>query len=96
MDMFRRINKPNCRVRKPYHAFCSVKAGRVMDLCQDGDKSSKGFLIIWDGYSSDNQSFTISPCGPDFYIKCRKNKQYLTVQSDEDGAKVFTAPKNNQ
>lgn len=77
--MFNRTKKPNGRFKKPYYAFRSVKAGRMMDVCQDGDKQHKGFLIIWDGYGSDNQLFTASQCGPDVYIKCRKDRKYLTV-----------------
>ena len=36
------------KFQKPYYSFRSVKAGKVIDVAQDGD--SKGALIIWEGY----------------------------------------------
>lgn len=34
--------------------------------------------------------------GPDYFIKCKKDKKYLTVESAADGARVYTAAKSNQ
>lgn len=88
-DIFSRQKNTNGKYKKPYYSIVSRKAGRVIDLAQDGPHV--GSLIIWDGYNGDNQAFTVIQNGPDYLIKCRKNKGYLTVESAADGARIFTA-----
>lgn len=75
--MFHRTKNPNGKYKKPYYSLRNVNSGRVLDLAQDGPAA--GSLIIYDGYAGENQQFTFVQEGPDFYIKCRKNNQYLTV-----------------
>ena len=77
MFSFFKRDKQENKFTKPYYSFRSVLADRVLDICQDGE--NQGSLIIWEGYGGDNQQFTIKQKGDDFYIKCRKDRQYLTV-----------------
>lgn len=91
---FFKTKKENGKYQKPYYSLRSVKADKVIDLCQDGE--NQGSLIIWEGYGAENQSFNIIQSGPEVFIKCKQNKQYLTVESGADGARIYTAPKNNQ
>lgn len=93
-SFFNRTKNENGKYKKPYYSFRSVKADKVIDLCQEGEH--QGSLIIWDGYAADNQSFTVAQCGPDVYIKCKKDGKYLTVESAADGARIYTAAKNKQ
>lgn len=92
--LFQRTKNENGKWKKPYYSFRSLKADKVIDLCQDGD--NQGSLIIWDGYGGENQSFTLIQNGPDVFIKCKHDKQYLTVESEADGARIFTSPKSGQ
>lgn len=93
-NLFNRTKNPNNRYTKPYYSIVSEKAGRVVDVAQDGP--FRGTLIIWDGYNGDNQAFTIVQSGGAFLIKCRQNKGYLTVESNADGAKIYTSPQPTQ
>ena len=34
--------------------------------------------------------------GPNYYLKCKQNKQYLTVESAQNGAKFYLSPKTGQ
>ena len=65
-----------------------------MDVAQDGP--FKGTTILWEGYGGDNQSFTLVQEGPNFYIKCKQGSgdQYLTVENDSNGSKLFLAKKS--
>ncbi len=51
-------------------------------------------LVIWDHHGGDTQMFTIKQKGPDFYIKCKKSKLYLTVDGPQNGARVYGTSKN--
>jgi hypothetical protein len=93
-NLFARTKNPNGKYKKPYYSIVSKKAGKVLDVAQDGQ--FQGSLIIWDGYAGENQQFTIIQDGNDFLIKCKKNNGYLTVESDMDGAKIFTYPQPGQ
>lgn len=72
----------------------SDKAGRVIDVAQDGPR--KGSLIIWDGYNGDNQAFGVVQDGADYFLKCRQNKAFLTVENANDGARVFLSAQPTQ
>jgi hypothetical protein len=63
--------------QKTEYALRSVHARRVLDICQDGE--NKGFGIIYDSYGGDNQIFSPEAAGQEFYLRCKKNNQYLTV-----------------
>lgn len=90
MFFFRR-NQEEDKYKKPYYSFRSVKAGKVIDLCQEGQ--NQGTLIIWDGYGGENQQFTLKQKDGEFYFKNRQTKQYLTVEGPHDGARIFASPK---
>lgn len=92
--LFNRTQNENGKYRKPYYSIRSVHADRVIDVAQDGPNA--GTTILWEGYAGENQQFTLSQEGPDWYIKCKKNGQYLTVESAANGARIYTAPKSNQ
>lgn len=92
--LFNKTKNANGKYKKPYYSLRNVNANRVLDVAQDGPEA--GSTIIWEGYAGENQQFTFTQDGPDYYIKCRKNGQYLTVESNQNGARVYTAPKNNQ
>ena len=94
MFSFFKRDKQENKFKKPYYSFRSVNADRVLDICQEGE--NQGNLIIWDGYGGDNQKFTVKQKNQDFYIKCKKDGQYLTVEGPQNGARVFGAPKNYQ
>ena len=76
-NIFHRQKNENGKYTKSYYSITSRKAGKVIDVAQDGPH--KETLIIWDGYNGDNQAFTIIQNGPDYLIKCRQGKGYLTV-----------------
>jgi hypothetical protein len=76
-NLFNRTKNPNGKYKKPYYSIVSKKAGKVLDVAQDGP--CQGSLIIWDGWAGPNQSFTIIQDGADYLIKCRKDGGYLTV-----------------
>ena len=78
-DFFKRTDNENGKYRKPYYSLTSVKAERVLDVAQDGD--NQGTTILWDGYGGENQMFTLKQKGPDYYLKCKKDTLYLTVES---------------
>lgn len=40
--------------------------------------------------------FTLKKKGDGYRLKCKKDKLYLTVESAEDGAKIYAAGKNGQ
>ncbi len=63
-----------------------------MDIAQDGP--FKGTAVLWEGYAGDNQSFTLIQENASWLIKCKQNDQYLTVESDANGAKVYLSPKS--
>ena len=77
LGFFKRQKNENGKYKKPYYSFRNVKSDRVLDLCQEGEH--QGSLVIWDGYAGDNQQFTIKQKGPNYFFKCKKNNQYLTV-----------------
>ena len=92
--LFKRTKNENGRYKKPYYSFRSVSGGRVLDVAQDGEH--QGTTILWDGYGGENQSFTIKQKGPHYVLKCKKNKQFLTVDGSGNGAKIYTAPKSGE
>lgn len=89
-NLFHRTKNANGKYKKPYYSIVSKKAGKVIDVAQDGPH--KGSLILWDGYNGDNQAFTIIQQGPDYLIKCRQTKGFLTVENASDGARIFLSP----
>jgi len=89
-SFFNRTKNANGKYTKQYYSIVSKSAGRVIDVAQDGPH--QGTTIIWDGYNGENQNFTIVQQGPDYFIKCKKNKGYLTVESQADGARIRTSP----
>ena len=92
LDKFKRSKNQNGKFQKPYYAIQSAKAeGKVLDVCQDGQHP--GTLVIWEGHGGENQQFTIKQKGPDYYLKCKKSRQYLTVDGPQDGARIYAAPK---
>lgn len=93
-DFFNKTKNADGKYRRPFYSLRSVNADRVLDIAQDGPL--KGTAMIYDGWGGDNQSFTLIQNGPDWYIRCKQNGQFLTVQSAADGAKVFLAPNNGQ
>lgn len=92
-DLFKRTKNADGKYKKPYYSIRGVHANRVVDVAQDGP--NVGSLILWEGYAGENQQFTFIQQGPDWYIKCKKNNQYLTVENATNGAKIYTAPKSN-
>jgi hypothetical protein len=89
-NLIHQTKNANGKFKKPFYSIVSKKAGKVLDIAQDGPH--QGSLIIWDGWAGENQSFTIIQDGPDYLIRCRKDGGFLTVESDADGARLFTAP----
>jgi hypothetical protein len=89
--LFHRQKNDNGKYKKPYYSLVSVKAGKVLDIAQDGEH--KGKSIIWDGYAGDNQSFTLAQEGPVYYIKCKQGGLYLTVEGPQNGASFYLSPK---
>lgn len=92
--LFKRNKNENGKFSKPYYSFRNVKSGRVIDLCQEGEH--QGTLIIWDGYGGENQQFTVKQKGPNYLLKCRKTKQFLTVEGPQNGARIFCSPKTGE
>lgn len=74
---FQKHNNQNSKFQKPYYSITSKQAGRVLDIAQSGPH--QGTTIIYDGYNGDNQAFTLVQNGPDYFIKCRQGKGYLTA-----------------
>lgn len=93
-SLFTKTKNENGKFTKPYYSLRNVRADRVLDVAQDGPNA--GSTILWDGYAGENQQFTLVPEGDQFYIKCKKNGQFLTVENNSNGARVYTAPKSNQ
>lgn len=93
-DMFHKTKNVDGKFKRAYYSLRNVHADRVLDVANDGPHA--GTTIIWDGYAGDNQCFTLIQEGPDWYIKCKKNGQFLTVESAANGAKIFTSPKSGQ
>jgi hypothetical protein len=91
--MFKREKKETGKYKKPYYSIMSVHSGKVVDICQDGDNENQA--IIWETHGNANQQFTIVPHGDKYMIKCKKNHGYLTVESDQNGAKIYTASKQS-
>jgi hypothetical protein len=79
----------NTKFKKPCYCFKSAASGKVLDMSQADEQ-----LVIWDRNGNDNQMFSIKQKGPDFYIKCKKNKLYLTVDGPQNGARVYGTSKN--
>jgi hypothetical protein len=92
-DLFQRQKNADGKYKKPYYSIRGVHADKVIDVAQDGPNA--GSLILWEGYAGENQQFTLVQEGPDWYIKCKKNGQYLTVENGTNGCKITTAPKSN-
>lgn len=76
-NLFHRNKNENGKYTRAYYSIVSKKAGKVIDVAQDGPH--KGTTILWDGYNGDNQAFSIIQQGPDYLIKCRLGKGFLTV-----------------
>ena len=92
---FNREKKEGGKYKKPYYSLLSCHTDKVLDLSQGGDNADS--LIIWKSNKGENQSFTFSPCGGgQFHIKCKINKQYLTVEGPHNGARIFTSKKTGQ
>lgn len=93
--MFHREKTETGKYKKPYYTLLSCHTDKVLDIAGDGPH--KGSLIIWKSNKGDNQSFSFVPCGVGEYnIKCKANGQYLTVDGNGNGARVYTAAKTNQ
>lgn len=90
---FKKQKNESGKYSRLYYSFRSVKSGKVLDIAQDGP--FKGSAIQWEGYAGDNQCFTLVQEGPNWLIKCKQGGNYLTVESDANGAKFFLAPKSN-
>ena len=42
----------------------------------------------------DNQKFAIKQKGPDFFLKCKKDQMYLTVDGPMNGARIYATKKD--
>ena len=91
--LFKKQKNNNGKYTKMYYSFRSVHSGKVLDVAQDGP--FKGTTIIWEGYGGANQTFTLVQENANWLIKCKQNNNYLTVESDANGAKLYLAPKSN-
>jgi hypothetical protein len=91
--LFKKQKNQNGKYKRMFYSLRSVNSGRVLDVAQDGPH--KGNTILWDGYGGDNQQFTLIQDGPVYYIKCKKNDMFLTVEGPQNGAKFFLSAKSN-
>jgi hypothetical protein len=73
--------------KKPHYCIKSCKSGRVM--CIDPNPSAQNQVMIWDETKKDNQRFVIEQKGPDYILKCKKDKVYITVDGPQNGARVY-------
>lgn len=94
MHFFHKQQNTNHKFQRQFYSLRNVHADRVLDVAQDGP--NVGTTILWEGYGGDNQTFTVIQEGPDYYLRCKKNGQFLTVESAANGAKVFLSAKNGQ
>ena len=93
-NLFNKTPNANGKFTKPYYSLRNCHADKVLDVAQDGPHA--GSTILWKGYGGENQQFTLVQDGADFFIKSKKNGQFLTVESAANGARIYTAPKSNQ
>lgn len=87
---FNKIRGQNGKFKRPYYSICNVHSGKVLDIAQDGPYRGTG--IIWEGWGGDNQCFAILQQQDGLYCFKNKNNQYLTVESGQDGARLFLSP----
>jgi hypothetical protein len=82
-------NPQSNRQQLRFYEIESKSAGRVLDLCKEGD--NKGKLIIYDSWNSPNQQFGIAHVSPLEVILINKQSGLcLTVanNSDKNGAVI--------
>lgn len=87
----KKIIHGNARFKKPHYCIKSCDSGKVM--CISPDLGSQNQVVIWDQNKQDNQRFTLKQKGPDYFLKCKKDKLYLTVDGPQNGARVYGTSK---
>ncbi len=76
-----------------YYEIESKSAGRVLDMCKEGD--NRGKLIIYDSWNAPNQKFAIVHVTPlEVLLINRQTNLCLTVanNSDKNGAVIIEEP----
>lgn len=93
-NIFNRQKNANGKFTRAYYSLRNLNSGRVLDIAQEGPYAKTA--IQYDGYGGDNQSFGLVQQGPEYYIKCKQNNMFLTVESGQPGARIFLAPQSGQ
>lgn len=87
----KKIVKGTGKYIKQYYTIKCQHNNQVFDLMEDGKNNFMAISRGADGGKS--QSFTFVREGFNFYIKSQAQAKYLTLDSDENGANLYLAPK---
>jgi hypothetical protein len=87
----KKVVKGTGKFIKQYFTIKCQMNNQVIDLRKDEKGNDVAMNTGADGALT--QTFTFVKEGYDFYIKNKNEGKYLTLDSDENGAKVYSGPK---